>query len=615
MKQIVCSNCLSRVDASARECPYCGQSFANTNPTGALPVNTLLAGRYTLGKCIAVDGEGVLYGAVDGDTGNRVVVKEYVPFTICSARAADGRVIPRAGREVLFKTTRMDFIDLYRSLTQLGATEGLVRVLDLIEANDTAYAVREPDEGMSLAQYLDELKIPLACDEALDLLEPVVRGVAALHRVGLLHRGISPETIRVTDQGAKLSGYATLGLRTADSELKAELYDGYAAPEQYSVAEFDGRYTDLYSLGAVFYFAVTGRTPLPSNLRRMQDNMPTAHSVLKQVPAYFSTGIACAMRLAPTERTQTAEDLLATLQPSAKRPSAMFEMDKMKILIAAAAVFVLVMALLIWWVLNAVPRKDDSSSSPASLPSTSSETSSAPSTSSESVPLVQQKVVVPTLKGEKYSTVASNSEYQKNFQFMPKHENSSDVPEGYIISQDPIAGTEVDVGTIITLVISDGPNTAVMPAVVNHPLTEVDQRLRTLGIRYTTLMVDNSDPAKNNYVVDCDTAEGTVIDLDKNAESSGAVILYVAKEATGTGGGSSQEPGGDVTIPGGTTVPGGTPAEDAGNIDGGVTDSHWDPDDKDAWKDYLKEAWKDYKESGGDWETWKDWLRRLDGKD
>ena len=378
------------------------------------------------------------------------------------------------------------------------------------------------------------------CIRDRDLLEPVVRGVAALHRVGLLHRGISPETIRVTDQGAKLSGYATLGLRTADSELKAELYDGYAAPEQYSVAEFDGRYTDLYSLGAVFYFAVTGRTPLPSNLRRMQDNMPTAHSVLKQVPAYFSTGIACAMRLAPTERTQTAEDLLATLQPSAKRPSAMFEMDKMKILIAAAAVFVLVMALLIWWVLNAVPRKDDSSSSPASLPSTSSETSSAPSTSSESVPLVQQKVVVPTLKGEKYSTVASNSEYQKNFQFMPKHENSSDVPEGYIISQDPIAGTEVDVGTIITLVISDGPNTAVMPAVVNHPLTEVDQRLRTLGIRYTTLMVDNSDPAKNNYVVDCDTAEGTVIDLDKNAESSGAVILYVAKEATDTGGGSSQ---------------------------------------------------------------------------
>ena len=172
MKQIVCSNCLSRVDASAASCPYCGQSFANTNPAGALPVNTLLAGRYTLGKCAGVDGEGVIYHGVDGDTGARVLVKEYVPFTICSARAADGRVIPRAGREVLFKTTRMDFIDLYQSLKQLGAVEGLVRVLDLIEANDTAYAVREPDEGVSLTDYLDELQIPLTCDEALICCSP-----------------------------------------------------------------------------------------------------------------------------------------------------------------------------------------------------------------------------------------------------------------------------------------------------------------------------------------------------------------------------------------------------------------------------------------------------------
>lgn len=39
---------------------------------------------------------------------------------------------------------------------------------------------------------------------------------------------------------AKLSGYATLGLRTADSELKSQMFDGYAAPEQYAVAEFDG---------------------------------------------------------------------------------------------------------------------------------------------------------------------------------------------------------------------------------------------------------------------------------------------------------------------------------------------------------------------------------------
>ena len=146
-EQIVCSNCLSNADSGLPACPYCGQSFENTNPAGTLPVNTLLAGRYTIGRVLALDGEGVLYAAIDNSATRRVVIKEYVPVTICAARSRDGSVIPRQGREVLFKTTRMDFVDLYRSLVALGRNDGLVQVLDLIEENNTAYAVREPDEG------------------------------------------------------------------------------------------------------------------------------------------------------------------------------------------------------------------------------------------------------------------------------------------------------------------------------------------------------------------------------------------------------------------------------------------------------------------------------------
>ena len=50
--------------------------------------------------------------------------------------------------------------------------------------------------------------------------------------------------------------------RNAGGELKSQLVDGYAAPEQYAVAEFDGKYTDIYSLGALFYRALTGHTPV-----------------------------------------------------------------------------------------------------------------------------------------------------------------------------------------------------------------------------------------------------------------------------------------------------------------------------------------------------------------
>ncbi len=543
MSQIVCGNCLSRVDAGAGRCPYCGQSFANTNPAGALPVNTLLAGRYTLYRCVAVDGEGVSYDAIDGDTGERVLVKEYIPFTICSARAADGRVIPRAGREVLFKTTRMDFIDLYRTLAQIGQQPGLVRVLDLIEANDTAYAVRDPDTGMTLMQYLDERHIPLTHEEALELLRPVVYGVQAMHRAGLLHRGVSPDTVRITPEGAKLSGYATLGLRTAGGELKAQVADGYAAPEQYSVAEFDGKYTDIYSLGALFYVTVTGRSPLPANLRRAQDTLPTAHAILKQVPSYFSAAIAAAMRLTPEERYEDAGDLLAALTtPSAPSLAGSLTPRQWKYIGIAAAGFVVVMALSLWAILSMVPRPKQSSSS--SVPQSVSANQSGSAVSSSSVPLVEKTVLVPTLKGLKYGDVAANKDYQKNFLFQPKYEYSSTVPEGEIISQSPLSGAEVEPGTVIKLVVSQGAHTAVMPAVVGHDYETAAGQLGLLEIKYTTVEKENNGAYEKGMVVDCNRAEGDIIDLDKDT-----VILYVAKEPTQT---SSSAQGGAGVGPDGS---------------------------------------------------------------
>ena len=83
------------------------------------------------------------------------------------------------------------------------------------------------------------------------MLRPVFEGVAAMHKAGLVHRGICPENIRVMADGrCRLAGYATVGLRTAGSGLHEQLYEGYSAPEQYTTAEFEGRYTDEYSLAA-----------------------------------------------------------------------------------------------------------------------------------------------------------------------------------------------------------------------------------------------------------------------------------------------------------------------------------------------------------------------------
>ena len=246
----ICPYCMGELESRVSVCPHCGG---------------VLAGRYTVGEMQSIDGEGILYRGVENVGRFRVTIKEYMPLTLSAERGTDALLRPKLGSEVLFKTTRMDFADLYRSIQRITPPNGLEAVLDVFEENNTVYAVMENPGGIPLQQWLDERPSPVSAETARNMLQPVFDGVAAMHQVGLVHRGICPENIRVLENGrARLTGYATVGLRTAGSGLHEQLYEGYSAPEQYSTTEFEGRYTDEYSLAAVVYRMVCGqRMPAP----------------------------------------------------------------------------------------------------------------------------------------------------------------------------------------------------------------------------------------------------------------------------------------------------------------------------------------------------------------
>ena len=248
----LCPFCMGELPPAATVCPHCGKILEGCNPAGCLPVGTVLAGRYTVGEMRSLDGEGVLYSGVENLGGFRVTIKEYLPVTLSAERGADCVLRPKQGSEVLFKTTRMDFADLYRAIQRITPASGLEAVLDVVEANNTVYAVMENLGGTPLDQWLEAQGAPLRPDDACAMLQPVFEGVAAMHKIGLVHRGICPENLRVMADGrCRLAGYATVGLRTAGSGLREQLYEGYSAPEQYSTAEFEGRYTDEYGLSLI----------------------------------------------------------------------------------------------------------------------------------------------------------------------------------------------------------------------------------------------------------------------------------------------------------------------------------------------------------------------------
>ena len=354
MPELLCPHCLQPLENGYHgECVHCGRSLENRNPEGALPLGTQLGGKYTVGAYLSADGDGLSYRGVLNAEKRFVLIKEYFPVTLCNGRSASGALMPKEEKEVLFKTSRMDFKDLYDDLHNLTPATGLSTILDVMEENNTVYAVEENEKGMTLSHYLHLRSRTLTPAEARTLLQPIMEGVALLHTSGLIHRGICPDNILLPIDGtARLTGYGTLALRTGGSELKSQLYPGYAAPEQYSAAEFSGRYTDVYALAAVCYRMVTGQTPVAAPQRKVRDSLESAHSLEAGVPTWFSQVLACAMRMDPAKRMQTVPELMSALtDPNVA--NAMFERGDNQIstrkIMAVSLVVIFILAVLLFW--------------------------------------------------------------------------------------------------------------------------------------------------------------------------------------------------------------------------------------------------------------------------
>ncbi len=526
-QQVPCPHCLEPIEMDFHgECPHCGKSLDNKNPEGALPFGTQLAGKYTIGKYLSADGDGLSYRGVNNEEKRFVRIKEYFPVTLCNGRSADGALMPKAGREVLFKTSRMDFKDLYDDLYRLTPATGLSRIVDVIEENNTVYGVEESEKGMTLTHYLSLKSRPLTPAEARTLLQPVMEGVALLHKSGLIHRGICPDNILLPIDGtAMLTGYGTLALRTGGSELKSQLYAGYAAPEQYSAAEFSGRYTDVYALAAVTYRLVTGQTPVSAPQRKVRDSMETAHSLESSVPTYFSQVLSCAMRLDPAKRMQTVPELMSALaNPSVA--NAMFDTGETQVstkkILGAALVVIFILAVLLLWSLLA----------PLASGGTGADSSSGDVASGTALPTPSPEEdvqLIPNFVGRSFDEIRTSELYAR-YRFVPTEEYSSEYAEGVIMSQTPAANSvQTEETPVIEITVSLGKNTIVMPRIIDYDEANAIATLDDYDILYTIidLEYDGSYTADQvGKVVRCSVEPGEEFD------ASEPIVVWVAGPIT-----------------------------------------------------------------------------------
>lgn len=589
MHKQVCLSCMTVFDAQQELCPCCGNPAAgNRNPAGALPEGLLLNETYRVGAFLSIDSEGSLYEAMDISGRRPCLIKEYMPVTLCSGRGGDQALQVRAGSEVPYKNNAADFVDLYTKLQRFSNDICLLGVQEVFAANNTVYAVTEKAEGLTLTRYLEQRGGRIGWNEALDLLDPLWVSVEKLHRAGVIHRGICCDNITVTGPGVvRLGGYAVQAVRSQGTELKAQLYAGYAAPEQYSASDFDGAFTDIYALCAVLYHMVTGVT-VPSARERLHGDTledPTRYTLtplpdgsVQKLPLYLADAILHGLQLDAADRFADMQSFRMALAGQKPKPAPvpggsprrtpggavrtepekknLWNRMSVEFRIALctfgflAVVFAIVLG--VWYNGREVPA-DSSSQSVSGVSVTDPLSTPQPESEPVSSASAEEAVLAPQLVGSKYND--ARLEYG-GFRFSVSYEHSS-FAVGTIISQSPEHGEAVTDNTI-AIVVSQGMEPIPMPDIEGNTRASAESLLTSLGIKYEIITVINDGSWASDVVTE--TNPGADVLVQPGVDT---VILRVATAKPET---SSEEPS---SAPEAAEPEAGTPDSDGAGETGG----------------------------------------------
>jgi serine/threonine-protein kinase len=193
----------------------------------------------------------------------------------------------------------------------------------MFNENNTCYVILEYVEGVSLKKFLQANRGYLRWEQVRKLFMPLFTTLSIIHNSGIIHRGISPENIIVTTQGElKLTGFSISSIRSTGTALSPEFYSGFTAPEQYSSLEWQGTWTDVYSIGAVLYRILTGYVPPDAFNRMNNDTMIPANRINQHIPRHVSNVLMNAMEVRSSDRIRTINDLINDLFDDPPAPTA-----------------------------------------------------------------------------------------------------------------------------------------------------------------------------------------------------------------------------------------------------------------------------------------------------
>jgi len=442
-------------------------------------IGRLIDGRYQINSRIARGGMATVFLATDLRLERRVAVK------IMHGHLADDSAF------------RSRFIQEARSAARL-AHPNVISVFDQGQDSDMAYLVMEYLPGITLRQLLNDYG-KLTPEQTLDIMDAVLRGLAAAHEAGIVHRDLKPENVLLADDGRiKIGDFGLARATTANTASGQALLGtiAYLSPELLTRGVADAR-SDIYAAGIMMFEMLTGEQPYKGEqpmqvaYQHAHDQVPLPSSKNPKVPTALDDAVRWSTQREPAQRPENAQSLLDALvvaesgirvgthtsnistQQTVVMPAHAFSREgettvigrgdienetnptsRLRNLLATRrkrGVWIVIVVLLLavaggftGWYFGAGPGSF---------------------------------VAVPAVSGQQ-PDAAKATLTQAGFVVKPAEAYSTDVAQGLVIGTDPAAGAHVAHGATVTMSVSLGAKMLPVPAFAGMPQAQAEQAIK-----------------------------------------------------------------------------------------------------------------------------------------
>lgn len=529
----LCMGCMQELNGSVI-CPNCHFDNSEVQSAPFLPFGTELAGRYVTGTGLETNGESTRYIAFDKQTGDVVIVSEFLPIGLFSRDEGQNELKVNYDDRLAFNKLRDEFISYFRIISELKDLSALTNIVDVFEENNTAYAIEEKEDLIPFEEYIERSNGHLDWDIARPLFMPVISALEALHKRGVGHYAVAPKNLFITASGKiRMSGYATENERKRGTALKSQLFSGAAAPEQYEDNFPLDDITDIYGLCSTLFYALTGHLPKSAVERLKDSRLLMSTSTVKSLPPHVVSALANGLQVQRENRITDFDELRSQLsvahtakaiQDEISRTASMNitkeqsrrnnGMSHTSIVTISVAITVLVLGIAgVFWVMQNPLAGLFSGNTDATAASTSSTEWTGP--------------VVPNYVGMKYEDVVKAAASDDSVVVYRDYNDaySDKYADGVVMEQYPPAGSKVDQedGITVSVTVSLGAQMRELPAIQGNKIDEAAQSLADAGLLATAEYQYSDTVAENRVIGYKNHVAGDTL------ESGSNIIIIVSK--------------------------------------------------------------------------------------